>query len=740
MHRRLIERILWASACVLGASGAAAQPATPATANGAERTPRAGDALEEVIVTARKRDESVRDIPTSIDAFTGDTLVGLGFRTVEDVLRLTPGVTFEAGFTPSSTSIIVRGVTNDSRGTGPRTVGRFYGNVPLTNPSIMGVEPDLDVFDMRTVEVLKGPQGTLFGGSALAGAIRYEPNLPELGAWRAAAGVGMGVVASSDHTSRTYELMLNAPLGDRVALRFVGSDRYVPGFIDDARSDDDDFNDYRAKQGRLMASWAMTDALRLDVQYLKYEGSLGGFNYVEGKTPSRVRINKFIDDYEDSDVELFGGTASWDIGPATVVFEGNQLDKSRDQLNDVGLFLGVAGSGITAGQNFLEATDQSTYELRLVSNAPSAGPGLLADWNYVAGMFYMDSGQTRPVIITINFPAFTRKQGGGADISATEKAFYFDVTRNFGPWELNLGGRYFRQTTSGGAYRAFVYDSTAPGGIPPISFTPDLNSYVSLEDSGFNPKAALRWFASDNVTLVASYAQGYRFGGINGNSFDPAFVIPFTFASDEIDNFEVGLRTTWLDGRLTADVTAFLIDWQNLQVLQRASIYAYTDNVGAAEITGAEFALNYAPSSAWLFSLGGSYQDAKTTEFFNSGEWGPIQSGTRLAQSPRFTGNVQVRHARTIGEYDFDTTATYSYRSSSKNNLINTIPLDGYGTVDLAAAVQFTGVSYRPRLSLVAKNITDEEAATFGFTLGSAVNVISTNMPRHVALKFDLSF
>ena len=659
---------------------------------------------------------------------------------MEDVLRLTPGVTFESGFTPSSTSIIMRGVTNDSRGTGPRTVGRFYGNVPLTNPSIMGIEPDFDIFDMRTVEVLKGPQGTLFGGSALAGAVRYEPNLPEMGKWSGAAGIGGGTMASSDDTSHVYELMLNAPLGDRFALRFAGSDRYVPGFLDDARSDDDDFNDYRAKQGRVMAAWEATDALRFDAQYLKYEGRLGGFNFVEGKVPGRVRINKFIDDYEDSDVDLYGGKITWDMGPASMVFEGNHLDKDRDQLNDVAIFLGVAGTGVTAGQNFLESTDQDTYELRVVSNSPSSGSALFADWNYAAGLFYMQSDQTRPVIITINFPAFTRKQGGGADVSAEEKAFYFDLTRNFGRWELNLGGRYFEQTTSGGAFQSFVYDSTAPGGIPPIEFIPDASSYVSLDDSGFNPKAAIRWFATDHVTLVASYAKGYRFGGINGNTFDPAFVIPFTFGSDRIDNYELGARTTWLDGRLTADLTAFYIDWQNLQVLQRASIYAYTDNVGAAEIKGAEFALNVAPTPNWLLSIGGSYQDAKTSEFFNSGEWGPIESGTRLAQSPRFTGNAQVRYMKPFESAEFDTTVTYSYRSSSTNNLINTIPLDAFGTLDLAASVQFTNLSVRPRLSLIGKNLTDEEAAVFGFTLGTVADVVSTNMPRQVMLKLDIAF
>ncbi len=735
MRSRLMRQVLGVSAGLLVVLGAGAQEVA-STAAGAARK---GEALEEVIVTARKRDESVRDIPTSINAFTGDELVSLGLRSVEDVLRLTPGVTFETGLTSSSTSIIVRGVTNDSRSPGPRTVGRFYGDVPLTNPSIQGAEADFDTFDMRTVEVLKGPQGTLFGGSALAGAFRYEPNLPETGKWSGAAGIGGGTMASSDDTSHAYELMLNMPLGERFALRFAGSDRYVPGFIDDATSGDDDSNDYRAKQGRVMAGWEITDALRFDAQYLKFEGRLDGYNFVEGNSPNRVRLHKYFDDYENSDISLYGGKVVWDMGPASIVFEGNNLQMDRDQVNDVSIFLGAPASGLEVYQNFLMWTDQDTYELRVVSNSPSSGPALFADWNYVAGVFYMKSDQGSTNATWIDFPTFTRAQGGGGFVTAEEKALYLDVTRNFGKWELNLGGRYFDQTTRGKGYASFVYNSTDPGGIPPIEFILG-NAEQIADQSGFNPKAALRWFATDHATYVASYARGYRFGGLNSVPNAPPEV-PTSFKSDEIDNFELGVRTTWLDGRLTADLTAFYINWERLQMLQRFGTYGYTftDNVGAAEIKGAEFALNAAPTPNWLFSIGGSYQDAKTSESFNSVEWGFVESGTQLGQSPRFTGYTQLRYMQPFENVELDSTMTYSYRSGAPNNLVNSIPLDAFGTLDLALSMQFTNMDFRPRLSLIGKNLTDEQAALFGLRV-NGVDVVSMNMPRQLMLKLDVAF
>lgn len=736
------------ASAVLLALAAGAGPATADAQDGVQ-TAKVTPALEEIVVTARKREESIRDIPTSIDAFTGGRLDSLGYNNVEAIVKLSPGVSFEAGFTPSSTSIIVRGITNDSRGVGPRTVGRFYDNVPLTNPSIMGVEPDLDTFDMRTVEVLKGPQGTLFGGSALAGAIRYQPNEPEIGAFRGAASAGVGWVASSSDTNSDYALMLNVPVADTFAFRLAGSVRDFAGYIDDVRSGEKDINSYRAKQGRAMAKWQPTDAFALDATYLKYEGNLGAFNWIEGTEPVRERTKRSLDDYEFSDVDLISLRGTWDVGAFSTILEASRLEKERDQTNDVTIFVGLFGTGITVGQNFLEATDQDTYELRIVSNEPSAGGGLFGGWQYTAGLFYMESDQTRPVIITLNFPAFTNKQGGGAIVSAEEKAAYFDLTRTFDAgFELNFGGRYFSQVTEGGIFRDFAYSSASPGGLPDeIVFIPKTDGFSRLKEDGFNPKAAIRWFASPNVTAIASYAKGFRFGGINGDKlaledaiFQTDVEIPFTFGSDEIDNWELGLRTSWLDGRLTADATLFFIDWKNLQVLQRAGVFAFTDNVGGAEVKGVEFAFNALLTDNWSVALNASYQDAKTSEDFQSGEFGFVPSGTALPNSPKWTGAAQLRYQRPVGSTTFDGTATYAYRDSSSNNLIRSIPLEAYGSLDVAASVEFTEVRFSPRLSLVGKNLTDEKAAIFGFQLAGRDPVISINQPRQIGLKLDLFF
>ena len=141
---------------------------------------RRSSLVEEIVVTATKRETDLRDIPLSIDAFTGESLREIGAVDVESIARFSPGVSVSPGLDPEAAQVIIRGVSTDTFFTFfTRTFGMFYEDVSMVNPSILGPQPNVDPFDMKTVEILKGPQGTLFGGSALAGAIRYVPNKPD---------------------------------------------------------------------------------------------------------------------------------------------------------------------------------------------------------------------------------------------------------------------------------------------------------------------------------------------------------------------------------------------------------------------------------------------------------------------------------------------------------------------------------------------------------------------------------
>ena len=202
---------------LMAASGVHAQT----TAGGQKPTASSG-VLEEIIVTATRRNESVRDIPVSITAFSGDDLVSRGLVDLSQILRYVPGVFLQPGSTPDANQINIRGGSS-STGDFNRPFGLFYGDVPMVNPTFVGTQPEFDPYDMRTVEVLKGPQGTYFGGGALLGAIRYVPNEPSFDGDYGAVSVGYGQTAHTDDINYQTTGMFNIAAGDRFAFRFAGS-------------------------------------------------------------------------------------------------------------------------------------------------------------------------------------------------------------------------------------------------------------------------------------------------------------------------------------------------------------------------------------------------------------------------------------------------------------------------------------------------------------------------------------
>ncbi len=689
-------------------------------------------ALEEVVVTATKREQSLRDIPTSIDAFSGAELDRIGATGLADVVKLTPGATIEPGFTPGTSTVQIRGITNESRGVGPRTVGRFYDGVSLINPSIIGVQPDVDTVDMRTVEVLKGPQGTLFGGSALAGAIRYVPESPDLESFYGSASLGIGSMASSDDNSYEYSLMLNVPVGETFGLRFAGAVRDYAGFIDDAISGEEDINSYRSEHGRLLAKWQATDAFSANFTYLKQTGEIGAYSFLEGTDTDRVREYKYLPEFEDTEFEIYGARFDYETDNFTIVFDNNWLDKERSSQADLTYVLQLQGTGITVNQNFQPTTDQNSHELRIVSNAPTAGDGFFGNWQYTVGLYYMESDQTRPSTVNINIPGAPATSIGGEFADATEKAIYFDLTKTFAEhWELNLGGRYFDQETDGGNY-------LSGGGEIGI---PDGSTEATLSESDFNPKVALMYHANDNVTFYTSYVSGFRFGGINGAAVasDEAGV-PTTYLSDSLDNFEIGVRTSWKDNRVFADFAAYSIDWTDMQIQQRAGVVAYVDNIGKAKVTGYEFALNALLGQGFSTRIAAAYNDARTKEDFDSASSGFIPSGTDLPQAPKWTGSANLSYETSWDNFDLQGSLTYSYRGSSSNNLQNSIPLESYNMIDLAISLGALNMPMKPRLNLIGKNLTDENVATFGWSLGTAVDMVSLLTPRQIMLRLDLDF
>lgn len=707
--------------------------------------------IEPIIVTATKLARSVREIPVSIDAFAGDDLVERGLSGLEDILKYSPGVTFKKSAADSD-QIIIRGSgSNSANWAFNRPFGLFYEDVPLVNPTLIGAQPDVDPFDLRTVEVLKGPQGTLFGGSALVGAVRYVPIEPNFEKSEASVGYGYGWVADSDDANSTYTLMLNQPLGDRFAVRLTGSLRDHAGYIEDTFSGSKDINTLRSKQGRIQVAWMPVDDLSIRLSHLArevYSGALTGntIDNVEGRLEqSRLRGSP---DGTDSDMSITGLRIEWSrFEPFTLVWNSNFMPKDATFITDFGedTFLLPVGSTASTWSAFDTTSDQVTHELRIASNRKSTGGWLMRDWEYVAGVFYMSSDQAFQQdniddAVTSQIILIAR-----ASADAEESALFFDLNRWFldDRLQLNLGGRYFKQETpmTVGVTLTTEVDGERMPEMPIGSTNSD-----TLDEEDFNPKVALTWAVRDNLSVYASAVKGFRFGGLNADPFltgEP----PIFYESDELWNYELGIRSEWLDDRLQLDATIFQIDWENRQLPLFTSSQPRTQfisNIGGSEIRGAELSLRALLPNNFSVLVNGAYVDSRVTEAFEA-PTGDVAAGALEPNSPYWTGALILSSDTQWGDWQAGGSLSYSYTGSAKSSFQNFAPLDAINLVDMSLSLTNTQWRMRPEFFLNVLNLTDSRAllnadATLPVGDPGRIETALVATPRTVTLGLRLNF
>jgi outer membrane receptor protein involved in Fe transport len=708
-----------------------AAPAVPVTED--ETAPAQ---LTEIIVTATRREKSARDIPVSIDAFSGDDLERAGAQGAQDALKNAPGVTLASYYSPNNATVMIRGTTTStSVGPGGMPAGAFFDDIPLASPTLPGGNPNIDVFDLATIEVLKGPQGTLFGGSALAGALRSTPNLPVLGQWKGAAFYQRTDVASSRGDGNDYGVMLNVPLGDTFALRGVGMRRRYPGAIDNLYDGRRDTDRSTLETWRGIALWTPTDALSIQALYHEGKGDVDDGAYTDvadrlersdesGLSPNDARYR----------IGQIKGTYAFD--PFSVTLSVARVKKDDEIVN--------AADHLLGGQTILEnistdgryEADIDANELRFVSNRRSDSEWFLLDqWDWVVGFFdYRADQQALTTIdqLTSLPPQLTAPslQLVRLDLAAVakEQAAYFDLTKYIDAFELNLGGRLFRQRFSG--------DSTTRLVGLPIS-----RADGDSKDPGFNPKLALTWHVTSDLALRAAATKGFRFGGINfNNDADPA--VPPFYKTDELWNYELGLRSDWFEHRLRIDLTGFFIDWKRTQITQqtRTGLTMFIDNIGNAQSKGAELQLRALLPARFTVTLTGGYTDSRTASDFD-GYSGTVPSGTRLPGTPYLTGSATLGYANAFGPVLFDSNLSASYQGKSYSDLDHSHELDAYVVCGFSAGLQFPNAVGAPSLTLNVANLLNERAATgeFGSNILAKPDYFPLR-PRTIALRVGMSF
>ncbi|WP_372783575.1 TonB-dependent receptor [Litorivivens sp.] len=744
------------SIALLAATTSFSVLADSSASGGEEDAPSGKRVIEEVFVSATKRTKSVRDIPISIDAFTGDDLTEIGATGLEDIVKYSPGVVMSGG------NVTIRGLSN-AGGLYTRTVGRFYDGVSLINPSVQGVQPHFDPYDIASVEILKGPQGTLFGGSALTGAIRYVPQLPDFErGLSASVSYGHSVMEHSDDSGEAVRAMLNIPVFDNLGLRIVSVDTETPGYVDDTFSGKKDINSTRTDLQRALALWQPIEPLSVQLSWLEFGMAWDGNGFVSGSSDKYdyTRSTQRQPETGEADVEIYGIKLSWAVGDRfDIVLDSNMLKKTQSLRQGLETYLGLEDTGARAPVTNDFWTEQPSHELRLVSNELSGGMWLFRDWEYTVGLFYMESDQflTGPIRASYplvgNVPVIPGALGlkdptAGTNTKigalAEEKALFFDLTRSFfGKLEVNLGGRYFEQITDGEIHSSQEVENPLGGEGVETDPNGDAPSIAKVtEEKGFNPKVALTWNFTDEVSVIASVADGFRFGGVNTITESTHAISgqPYFFESDSIRNYEIGFRSRWFDRRLTLDAAAFYIPWDNMQVQTNWNgTFQAVDNVGGALVRGAEIAVNAILPWNLNLTANAAHIESKTTEPFESDAEGEVLEGTTLPNAPRWTGSVILSHFTQLGSWTLASNLNYAYQDESKNDFSNSVPLKAFGTWGLSFNLSQPLWRLAPTFRLTANNLLDEKASLGGFTTPTSTLVIPIR-PRHLELTTELKF
>jgi iron complex outermembrane recepter protein len=671
---------------VLAVSMAAAWPAT------AQQQPKPEeDSAQQIVITGNKRPERQREVAGTVSVLDGMELERRGARDQEDTLKLAPGVQFNKGDVASNT-ITIRGIgtstTNEGGGAQQGPTGFYLEDVPLVSPIGKGTVLDPLTWDLDRVEVLRGPQGVLFGSGSLGGALRYLYNKPRFGEVEAGVKAEYAKASGGAGEFSLYG-MVNAPIAESAALRVVAFDRRDPGYIDNLGTGKKDANDLRQRGGRVLLSLRPLRGLTATL-VASTQKTAQGDTFSVSPDPTRLEHTAPNDSERTSTTDFYSLTVDWNLGRHTLTsVTGHWKNKGSLLIDDTELFASV-GLVLPEVYRPQAGTSKATsQELRIASN-PGSGP-----LSYVAGVFYQavrgsGSGQQIDPSATFGLTTLvdlqTRNEG-------SEAAVFADTEYAFGNgWSAGVGGRYYRTEV----------ESTQAGTIfgAPSNFGP-----LKSKDSGFTPKLTLKYRFAQDSQWYAVASKGYRYGGINQNGD--------AFKSDSLWSYETGVRLAPAPG-LVVDLSAFLLDWKDAQFtyffLDGALPTSAIDNVGKARSTGVEAVVRWRLASALDVAASLAYIDAETRAAVDvpTGGGPPITTpaGSRLPGTPRLQAALQA-NLRFAGPFETEgrAGATYTHVGERVMFLGGNKPADAYDTLDLGVSLARGAWTLATGLA----NVTDEK-------------------------------
>ncbi|WP_190282588.1 TonB-dependent receptor domain-containing protein [Rhizorhabdus histidinilytica] len=689
---------------LLRAAGAAALAVSSQAA--IAQAPAAGEADSasaeaEIIVTASKRSESISNVGSSITALSGDRLSNLGISSFQDFSRLTPGLSFQS-VTPGRSQISIRGI-NVGTTQPSSSVAQYLDETPITAAATAALagelNPDLDPFDMSRIEVLKGPQGTLYGANALGGVIKYVTNTPEFDRFAAAMSASTGAVHKGG-TDYAGKGMVNIPIAEWAALRVVANYRKDAGFIDNVALNDKDVNFAKNRGGRASLELRPVDGLKIRLSAFTQRLNVGGESSVDGLrttlTPAfgDLTQSRPIPELIRDRFNLYNATISYDFGFATAFSTSSWTDQKYARTSN--------GPSFAPNTRFSFASDgenkKFVQEVRLQSK-DAGGHGL--EWQL--GFYYTNERYNRTstdLILDFATGLYSVDFFSGTIAKYEEKAGFANATYYFSPrFDIAAGLRYSENKQDGFGYGN---DGNFNG-----------RSGASKDDA-ITWTVTGRYHPMEDVLLYGNVSRGYRAGG--PNFFRVGQVIPTEFEPEELTNYELGLKASTADKRLTFSLAGFYIKWSSIQLPLIVNFQTFRGNNGKAESKGFEASGTYSPIDGLSFSGTLAYTAAKITTDERAGVG--AAPGERMAGTPRWSGSLTADYewalSNSLDGFVGSTFTASSNRPNSYKASVNTpyVLLPGFSTVALRAGVKTDQWSF----TLSADNVFDKRGITDDYT------------------------
>ena len=577
----------------------------------------AAEPIEEVVVTALKRSSTLQDTPIAISALTNEGLERVGADDFVDFVGSVPGLTLRDNG-PGSTRPTIRGIASP----GEPQVGVYFDEAlvvgaPGTTNDAGLRSPELKPFDLERVEVLKGPQGTLYGGGSMGGTLRFITKKPNAEKFEGKISLEGSTVK---HGDAGYQVngMINIPIiKEQLALRVVAFKRDDPGFVDNIAYGKDDINDVDTEGGRVSIRWTPTDRfMATGTVYYQEQNVGGGFHYnpsIDDGNPKTDALSR--EPYNDEQV-LYNLTLEYGFDWADALYSYSWFDRDAVFRFHNG-FTGFPFPPVLSTQP--EPLQAFSHELRLSSSGQN-----VIDWT--VGAFYSDRNAF--VDSRVQYPGadgrvvddrlFLFRRTVNSDL--IQRAIYGEAT-----WHVNdrlaltAGIRYFDVDSGSDVInRVNVPGLGLPSGTPGRSLPYRVNVTRGSEN-GTIFKVHGAYHFTDDLLAYASFSQGFRPGGANQNTSsialtDPGNVgVPEEFKSDTLDSYEIGVHSQWFDNRLTLNAAVYYIDWSDIVLGGRSAtgLFGFLNNADSASATGFELESAFDLGEDFRLTAALSYVDAE---------------------------------------------------------------------------------------------------------------------------------